>query len=215
MIDPLVSVIIPVYNRENLIQRALKSIISQTYKNLEIIVIDDGSTDFTGEKVIQIEDDRIKYIRNEKNLGVSAARNKGIKLSSSDIIVLQDSDDEAYPERIEKQVKLLLNSGDDFGAAYCGREFYDSNTGGRIGLTLRQTDFKKHFKEGAYFLTPSTSTLVIKKTVLDEMGYFNEDMRAHVDTELAIRVSQKYKYAFVNEPLVKVYRNHDQIMGNA
>jgi len=213
--NPLISVIIPVYNRENLIQSAIKSIVDQTYENLEIIIIDDGSTDCTEEKVKQIKDNRIRYFKNERNMGVSRARNRGIKLSGGEIIALQDSDDQAYPDRLEKQLRLLLSSDIQVGAVYCGMEFYDSKTGKKIGESLRYVDFKENFTQGSYLLTPATNNLIIKKSVFDEVGYFDESMYANVDTELAIRVSKQYKFAFVNECLVKVYRFHDQIMSNA
>ena len=212
--NPLVSVIIPVYNRENLIHRAIKSITDQTYKNLEIIVVNDGSTDNTEEKIKQIKDERIKYFKIKKNMGVSSARNKGIELSSGEIIALQDSDDESVPERIEKQLKLLLSSNREFGAVCCGRELYDSNTGTKIGEILREVDYKENFTKGSYFLTPSTNNLMIKKTVLNEVGYFDERLYAGEDTELAIRVSKKYRYGFINQPLIKVTRNHNQLTRN-
>ena len=213
--NPLISVIIPVYNRENLIQRAIKSILNQTYKNLEVLVIDDGSTDRTEEKVKELQDKRINYFKNERNKGVSIARNRGIKLSAGEIIALQDSDDESYPTRLEKQLKILLNSNDEVATVYCGMELYDSNSGEKIGENIKKVDFKENFINGSYFLTPGTGTLMIKKVIFDEIGYFDEKMYANVDTELAIRISKKYKIGFVNECLVKVYRYHPQIMSNA
>ena len=103
---PLVSVIIPVFNRKHLIQRSIYSVLNQTYKNLEVLVIDDASTDKTKEKVLEIKDSRLKYFRNEKNLGPSGSRNKGIKLSSGELIAFQDSDDEWINNKLEKQINL-------------------------------------------------------------------------------------------------------------
>lgn len=212
--NPIVSVVIPVYNRETLIKRAIYSIINQTYSNLEILVIDDGSADKTAEKVKEIHDSRIKYYKIENNSGVAHARNKGVELSNSEYIVFMDSDDESYPDRIEKKLKLILTLPEEYGAVYCGREIYNSHTGEKIGEKRLEVDFKKNFTEGSYFLTPGTGTLMMKKKVFEEVGYFDSRLRSHEDTEMAIRVSQQYKYAFLNEVLVKVYRYHSQITNN-
>lgn len=212
---PLVSVIIPVYNRENLIKKSIDSVLCQTYKNLEVIIIDDESTDNTGEVVKQINDERIKYYKNEKNLGPSGSRNKGIELSEGEFIAFQDSDDEWKMDKLEKQVILILNSPGSIAAVYCGMEFIDNQTGEKIGENLREVNFRENFTKGSYFLTPSTQTVIIKRNVIKETGYFDERLFAQEDTELAIRISKKYDYAFVNESLVKVTRNHEQLMSNS
>jgi len=213
--NPLVSVIIPVYNREHHIQSSIYSVLNQTYKNLEVIVIDDASTDLTGNKVLEITDSRLKYFKNEKNLGPSFSRNRGIKLAAGSLIAFQDSDDEWYPNKLEIQVSLINKSSDDVGAVYCGMEFIDNKTKEKIGEFLKRTDFRKNFTNGPSFSTPSTQTVLIKKCVLDEVGFFDERLFAQEDTELAIRVSKKYRYEFVAESLVKVTRNHQQLMRNA
>jgi glycosyltransferase involved in cell wall biosynthesis len=212
--NPKVSVIIPVYNREHLVQRAIKSILNQTYDNLEVIVVDDGSSDNSEAKVIEIKDSRLRYLKNERNMGVSRSRNEGIKISTGEIIAFQDSDDESYPDRIEKELKLLMNSPEDVAGVYCGMELYDYNTGKKIADELNQADFRKNFKEGSYILTPGTGVLMLRKSVLEDVGYLDETIRAAVDVELAMRISRKYRFECVNEFLVKVTRDHDQIMGN-
>lgn len=212
MIDkPLVSVIIPVFNRANLIGRSIKSVLDQTYSNLELIVVDDNSSDDTSEVIHGIKDSRLKYIRNEVNLGPSKSRNKGIEFASGELVAFQDSDDEWLPEKLEKQVELLKKCSDKTGAVYCGMEFYDYKTGLKIGDDIRYFDFRNNFLHGKNLYTPANVTVVIKKSVLDDVGYFDEQLFAAEDTELAIRVSKKYDYAFVNEALVKVTRNHSQL----
>lgn len=105
--NPKVSVIIPTYNRAHLIGRAIKSVLNQTYKDFEIIIVDDGSTDKTEEVVKDFKDERVRYIRREKNKGGSAARNTGIKAARGEYIAFQDSDDEWLPEKLEKQMKAF------------------------------------------------------------------------------------------------------------
>ncbi|MDE3946029.1 glycosyltransferase family 2 protein, partial [Glaesserella parasuis] len=109
---PLVSVIIPCYNAENFVESAVRSIMEQTYSNLEIIVINDCSSDNTGEilKRLAEEDPRIKYIENEQNLKLPKTLNKGINLAKGDYIARMDSDDISLPVRLEKQVEFMLSN---------------------------------------------------------------------------------------------------------
>jgi glycosyltransferase involved in cell wall biosynthesis len=209
-----VSVIIPVYNREHLVERSIRSVLNQTYNDLEVIVIDDASTDGSVEKVKQIPDNRIKLIRNEINSGPSKSRNKGIEISSGGLIAFQDSDDEWHPDKLQKQVDLLLKSGDETGAAYCGMEFIDFKTGEKIGTSIDYTDFRNNFTHGNTFRSPANVTMLVKRKVIDEVGKFDEELYAYEDTELAIRISRKYSFVLAAEALVKVTRNHDQLMGN-
>ena len=210
-----VSVILPTYNRAHTLEKSINSVLEQTYKNLELIVIDDCSTDETKKVISGITDARLKYIFNKINFGPSKSRNIGIESSTGELIAFQDSDDEWYPDKLEKQVKLLMNSGDDVAGVYCGMEFYDLKSGNKIGEELREMDFKASYTTGSFFYTPANVTVLIKKSVLDEVGYFDNRLFADEDTELAIRVTKNYRYIFCNEILVKVKKNHDQLTGSA
>lgn len=197
-----------------MIKDSIQSIINQSYSNIEIIVINDGSQDNTEKKISEIDDSRLKYFRSDINKGVSYSRNLGVKYSSGNIVAFQDSDDIAYPERIEKQLQKLLHSNNNVGAVYCGMELIDKTTGIKIKNSYHDTDFRKNFTEGRNLLTPGTGTLMIRKDVIEHAGYFDEQLFANEDTEIAIRISKLYDYAGISEPLVKVYRNHDQLMSN-
>ena len=111
--NPIVSVIMPAFNAENTIIKSIKSILNQTYSNIELIIVNDFSNDNTLELITQIKDNRIKIINNDYNLGISGSLNIGIHASSGDYIARIDSDDIAYLNRIEIQVKFLSNSGVD------------------------------------------------------------------------------------------------------
>lgn len=213
--SPKVSVIIPTYNRAHLIERSINSVLQQTYDDLELIVVDDASTDNTSSVISKITDKRLRYFRNEKNIGPSKSRNKGIELAKGELIAFHDSDDEWCEDKLEKQINLLNNSSFEVAAVYCGMEFFNFETGEKIGEDLREVNFREVFKNGLHFLTPANVTVMIKKEVLNEVGKFDERLHAMEDTELAIRVSKKYSYGFVKEPLVKVTRNHNQLTANA
>ena len=119
--SPKVSIILPTYNRAHIIEKAIQSVLNQTYQDFEIIIIDDGSKDDT-KKIIrgfQEKDNRIKYIRFEENKGAAAARNAGIKMSKGEYITFQDSDDEWLPEKLEKQMKIIETSSENI-VVYCG-----------------------------------------------------------------------------------------------
>ena len=211
---PKVSVIIPVYNRENLIQRSINSVLNQTYNNIEVIVIDDASTDNTWEKIKELDDDRIKYYKNDLNKGPSNSRNRGIALSTGELIAFQDSDDEWLPQKLDKQVGKILKSPNEVAAVYCRMTFYDYKSGRKKNENFEVYDFKKYYRNGPSVQTPAMVTVLIKKTVLDELGYFDERIKIGEDTELAMRISKKYSYTFVDEPLVLVTKNHEQLTNN-
>ena len=104
-----ISVIIPTYNRETLIVDSINSVLNQTYKNIEVIIVDDGSVDNTQQEIDKIKDNRIKYIKLEKNYGAPNARNIGIKNAVGQLISFQDSDDILYPNKLEKQFHNIIN----------------------------------------------------------------------------------------------------------
>lgn len=211
MNDILVSVIIPTHNRKVLLRKAINSVISQTYKKIECIVVDDGSGDGTESYISDlIEERRVIFIRTglEKSKGASYTRNVGIKASQGQYIAFLDDDDIWLPTKIEKQVKLAMSSR--AGLVYCGRIFEtDFNREGRVRERIKDTG---KFPEGnisheavVRAITVS-STLLVKRQLLEEVGMFDEDLRVWEDYELAMRVLQHTKAAVVREDLV-IYRN--------
>ena len=132
---PSVSVIIPTYNYGRFIERAVNSVLSQSYQDYEIIIIDDGSTDDTKNRVVvKYHDERIIYIRHDMNRGPSAARNTGIKSSKGEFIAFLDSDDEWEPDKLYHQINLFRNASSDIGCVYCGARNINM-------MTMAKTDF--------------------------------------------------------------------------
>ena len=109
---PLVSVIIPTYNRKHVLTKAIQSVINQTYQSLELLIIDDGSTDGTEKAVKEFSDSRIRYFRYECNMGVAAARNVGVKEATGEYIAFLDSDDEWLEKKTAAQITALMNTGE-------------------------------------------------------------------------------------------------------
>ena len=199
-----ISVVIPSYNRKDFLKRSIDSAINQTKKPLEIIVVDDGSTDGT-ETMIKSDYDFVKFIK-QKNKGVSAARNIGIKVSIGEWICFLDSDDEWKKDKLEKQINAMKSNP--------GYKFFHSNEIWiKNGLRINQK--KKHKKYGGDIFDKcldmcriSPSSVMINKTVFDEVGNFNEGLVVCEDYELWLRICDKYKVFFIDEPLIIKYGGH-------
>jgi glycosyltransferase involved in cell wall biosynthesis len=151
--QPLVSVILPTYNRAHIVSKALQSVLAQTYPNFEVIVIDDGSTDNTKEIITNIacKDPRVKYFRNNENKGPAGARNVGISLAKGELIAFIDDDVEWFPNKLERQVNLLQTLPEDYAVVYSGlykifsnKKFYFSP---RDVYSKEGTVFNFFFKE--------------------------------------------------------------------
>ena len=202
--SPTVSVIIPTYNRAHLIGRAIQSVLNQTYQDFELFVVDDGSTDNTEEVIKSFRDERIRYIRHEKNKGGSAARNTGIKAARGKYIAFQDSDDEWLKDKLEKQVKAMRNLDPGvWGGMYCG--FY-AIINKRI-VVIRATkkgNLKKELLSKKLNIGAS-STLLFSREAIEEIGFFDENFERHQDWEYLIRFFRRYKLFAIEQPLVNVY----------
>ena len=200
---PLVSVIIPTYNRANLIGRAIQSVLDQTYRNIEIIVVDDASNDNTEEIVTKFRNKNVVYIRHDRNKGGGAARNAGIIASSGQYIAFLDDDDEWLNDKLEKQVQTIKTLSPEWGGIYCG--FYR--------ITGKKTEKVEVFEKGDLKTEllrekldiGSSSTLLFIKKIIIEIGLFDETFERNQDFELLIRFFRKYKLFSLKEPLVKIY----------
>lgn len=211
---PLVSVVVPTYNRAHLIKKSIDSILKQTYQDFEIIVVDDGSTDNTNEVIKSITDERIKYIKHEKNKGQSAARNTGIKAATAEWIALLDSDDIWLQTKLEKQLKATEDLTDEYGVIHCGVQYIDFATGKNLNRWIVREDINYEIFNNTIGAHSHTSTMLIRKKVFDDVGYFDESIPSHEESELSLRIAQKYKYKLVDEFLVVSSINHKQVTSN-
>src|SRR3989339_353521 len=209
-----VSVIVPTCNRPHLIKRTIDSILKQTFQDFEIIVVVDGVKERAEEAVKSFGDSRIKYIQHETNKGGGAARNTGIKASQGEYIAFLDDDDEWLPNKLEKQVKVLDESGGDVGFCFTAvLNILDDRTE-KSKVPDGLNDY--HGLALASFKRFLTVTLIIKREVFDLVGLFDESLPSHQEAELMIRVTKKFKGIGINEPLVKVNMRsgHDHVGGN-
>lgn len=193
--EKLVSVVIPSYNREHTIVRAVKSVLNQTYKQMEIIIVDDCSSDNTAEIVSQEFDgnDNVIYHRLVRNSGACHARNKGVELSHGDYIAFLDSDDEYLPKKIEKQVAMLERTGADLCASDYVRIGKDSK---EIVVPTYESDY--FLPDLLYLNQITTGTLIGKRQCFIDTA-FDESLPRYQDWDLVLRLAKKFRFCFLKE----------------
>ncbi|MDD1756877.1 MAG: glycosyltransferase family 2 protein [Methanomassiliicoccales archaeon] len=196
----LVSVIIPVFNRLELLPRTLRSVLTQTYTNLEIIIVDDGSSQNVKDELDKMDDDRIHYIRHEINKGVAAAWNTGIKAASGRYITFLGSDDEWFESKVEKQILALRNRGKEYGVTYCLSEIY-SDIESRV-LERRAFDLEGNVLHQLLSgCVIGLNSLMLSREDALKVGEFDERLRMHSDWDFLIRLSSRYRFSCVMEVL--------------
>lgn len=207
----LVSVIIPSYNRAFSIGRAIQSVLDQTYKNLELIIVDDGSTDNTEEVVKDFKNPQIRYIKHKQNKGGGAARNTGIKSAKGEFIAFLDSDDQWLPSKVRKQLDIFQNSPEQTGVVFCGVYYVDYKSG-KIIDTI-EPDYRGDILDVILNRGsgPSLPAAVVKRECFNKAGLFDERFPSYQDADLWVRIAKLYQFDYAKECLVKFSRNHKQI----
>ena len=201
-----ISVVIPTFNRRNLLKRAIHSVIKQTIEPREIIVIDNGSTDQTYQMVSSLFPD-INYFT-EKKRGVSAARNKGIIESKSKWIAFLDSDDAWEPKKLEKQLEFSVRNQNKYRLIHTDEIWYRNNK------FLNQLNKHKKsggdiFKNSLKLCCISPSSAFVHKQVFHDYGLFDENLEVCEDYDMWIRITSKEEVGFLNSPLVLKYGGHN------
>lgn len=201
-INPLVSIIIPTYNRENTICRAVESVMKQTYKNWELIIVDDGSIDNTGKKLsLYKEDDRIKYFKIE-NGGVSHARNFGINKSSGEFLAFLDSDDELSEKKIEIQLYKMISNSSHASVSNLYKVFESGKS--KIYSKIK-SDFFINKKDIINNTIPVSGSCIMVKRSLKV--FFDEKMFASEDADFILQTFKTTNPIFIAEALVFNYRS--------
>lgn len=211
---PKVSVIIPTYRRPDFLRRAIASVLSQTFKDFELLIINDASQDNTGQLVESIPDDRIRYHCNETNKGGAASRNRGIRQAQSTYIAFLDDDDEWLPQKLELQVGLLDQSPTEVGGIYTGYERIQRATGQSLGITMPTKRGDLSYELLLNNPLAGTSGLLLKKECFEEIGLFDEELPSYQDYDLWIRISKKFSFDYVNEVLYRYYVHDKKIWTN-
>ncbi len=215
-----VSIILPTYNCAKYVGAAVESVLNQTYRNFELIIVDDGSTDDTDEALAQYisNNNKIRYIKQE-NKGHAGARNTGMAAATGDYIAFIDSDDKWMPEKLDEQV-WVLQEDPEVGLVHCNVYGFGENQEVRVrGSQLTQeqlNDYSGYIFDNLYSrkIIITTTTVMIRKKCIDAVGMFDENLTRYgsEDRELFLRILRNYKAKYVNKPLA-MYRNRSDSEG--
>ena len=200
MSSPTVSVIIPVYNGEKYLRFAIDSVLSQTFQDFELIVVDDGSTDST-PNIAQSYGTRIKYVRQD-NRGAAAAFNHGLRLVQSEYIAWLSHDDVYLPQKLERQVGLL-ETQPQIGA--CFTYYYQINAAGEIIREMRSAWYPRDqmLRELMRHIFLNFGTVMFRRRCIEEVGYLDERMGYAQDAQMLIRLQRRFELALIPEFLLK------------
>ena len=215
MKEKLVSVVIPTYSRPLFLERAINSILSQSYSNIEIIVVDDNnpSTEYRKETEKVMEkfqnNSNIIYLKHTENKNGSAARNTGWKKAKGQYITFVDDDDVLDSKKIEEQVKCLENLTDEWGACYTAYKIVKQKGKNQVSSERRQGDCYVDAVTRTMFMG-SGSNLFLRKAVVDEINGYDESFKRNQDIEFLVRVTEKYKIAFIDKNLLTIYQEGER-----
>lgn len=213
----MVSIIIPSYQRPVSLKRAINSCMAQTYKDIEIIVVDDNNPDtedrIETEKVMQEynRNQNIIYLKHDKNRNGSAARNTGIRCAKGEYITFLDNDDILFPNKIEKQVRQLEELPKEYGVSFCAVEMRDEENN-----KLMKVIHPKESRDARFdilrlrFGSGSGSNPLFRREAVDRTGFFDERFKRNQDVEYMVRIAREFKPAALDEVLMTKFQgNHD------
>ncbi len=219
--NPKVSVILPTYNRAKILKKSISGVLNSSYRDFELIIVDDNSTDDTDKLINTFDDGRIKYIKSDKNLGAAGARNLGIDSANGTYIAFEDSDDFYRKEKLEKQVKLL-DENPEYGFSY-HKIRYDMGLNEKKQnlfailpdekIPLEKKNGKIH-EQLLYDNLVDCPSIMVRKDCICDVGGFDTNLDALEDYELALRLSKKYEAGFINEVLLDSSFSNEGVSGS-
>lgn len=204
---PLISVVIPTYNRASLVCRAIDNVLEQTWENIELIVVDDGSTDDTRQR-LHAYGNRIRVI-SQANRGPSAARNRGLESVHGDIVAFQDSDDLWKPTKLERQARLLEKLGPSVPCCLCNMDL--GIIDGQKHSSFSYADMYPQYEEGLWINVAEVlatrfvffnQAAAIRRSSLEKLGGYNETLDFLEDYDLSLRLASDGPWGVIREPLV-------------
>lgn len=216
MTGPRVSVVLPTHDRAALVGRAVESVLAQSFRDLELIVVDDASSDETPAVLDRFAaDPRVRIHRNARNLGAAGARNAGIRLARGELVAFQDSDDLWLPDKLAAEIALADRLGGEV-AVYCGAIYWSPEDCYYIPIPGSVAAVTGDLSRAILRANPVTpQTLLVSRALLEEVGLFDDRLRIHEDWDLAIRLAQRVPFALVEEPHVIIYRTAGSVSSHS
>ncbi|MHB8894437.1 MAG: glycosyltransferase family 2 protein [Candidatus Geothermincolia bacterium] len=209
--EPLVSVILPTYNRSSSLLASIESVLSQTYENIQLIIVDDGSTDSSEEVVLGLRDARVMYLHHDENMGVAYARNVGIGAAEGSYVAFQDSDDVWRPRKLEVQMRCFEKAPLDVGVVY---STVSSKSGDRLefipapGRKKAEGYLYNELMSGNFI---DMTSAVVRRECFDVTGMFDTRLHRLIDWEMWIRISRRFRFLFIDEVLSEAVIKDDGI----
>lgn len=206
--NPLVSVIIPVKNREKTIGYCLDSVLAQSFSQFEVIVVDDGSTDATVERVCSINDSRIRLIKSSQSRGAQAARNVGIRAARANWVAFQDSDDEWLPQKLKQQIEVLNSRNWSERLLIHGDcQQFEPFSGKRSSFPLPLIEGLQVKEKLLASPGPMFQAMLVARSKLLKIGLLDEKVPSYQEWDTAIRLGDECEFVHLREPLF-VYHLH-------
>lgn len=218
MLDAMVSIILPTYNRSDQLGAAIESVLNQTYPYFELLIIDDGSTDHTEELVCGYQDDRIQYHRLQQNGGPSRARNYGIEHAGYDYIAFEDSDDIWHADKLALQMEALLDAPPEVGFVYhkirydMGDSYFAILPSEAVGVSKKSGDIYAQLLWDNLVDCPS---ILAKRECLLRTGGFDTEMKALEDYDLALKMAKNYRAIFLDKVLLESTYSTSGVSGSS
>jgi glycosyltransferase involved in cell wall biosynthesis len=223
---PTVTVVLPTYNRAATLGRAAQSVLAQTFSDLELIVVDDGSADDTEDLISRLmtADGRIRYMKHPTNLGQARARNTGIGGAAGEFVAFQDSDDEWRETKLARQVAQFRTLPETVGLVYCGMDAVGPEGRRHFPVPCFSPAEKDLYRKGLRYAFSGIGiqSCMFRRRVFETSGMFDEEMKALEDMELLLRAARHYGFSCIEETLVLYYkdpggvaRNHEKNLSAA
>lgn len=200
--QPRISVVLPTYNRAALLPRAVAGVLNQTHRNLELIVVDDASSDDTPVVLRRIDDDRLTVIRLDHNAGAPAARNRGIEAARGEFVAFQDSDDDWHPEKLERQLRALQNASDRAGLCVCSMKVHRGKETYHVRWRDQELDCTAAQRRIAGGSGLGTPCWLARREALGGREHFDETLPRMQDYEYALRITAECHLVLMSDVLV-------------
>jgi glycosyltransferase involved in cell wall biosynthesis len=209
-----ISVVIPTFNRSELLTGAIRSVLNQTFQDFEVLIVDDGSSDTTPDVVNSFDDNRIHYVRHTAPRGGAAARNTGIARAGGEYVAFLDDDDEWFPHKLASQMAVMRRSEPEVAAIYSGYFIVERATGRMCGRMTPKAKGDLSAELLANNPIGGTSCMLVKKDCLEKVGCFDESLPSFQDRDLWIRLSREFRFDYVEEPLLNYYIHPKKVWTN-